>query len=274
MFGRGKKKVIVPVVTLDGVIAASKKPGKLNTDTAFDPLTKAFRVAGEGGVVLKINSPGGSPLQSELIADKIRREADKAKANVTAFVGEIAASGGYWLACAADKIVCQGKSSLVGSIGVIGAGFNFSEAMEKLGVKRWVVSQGENKSRLDPFSPPSSKDEEWLRDLQAQTFQHFKDWVVERRDCKIDIDRVATGDVWLAPEAKNLCLVDDIQTLGGYLSARFGENGYCTIDFAPKKKGFVASLFGAHSSKGIVQDTIEDAISAVQERQMWARYGL
>ena len=143
-------------------------------------LKRAFEMRGAKAVALAINSPGGSPVQSALIAQRIRLQAAEKGLPVIAFVEDVAASGGYWLACAADEIIVD-PSSIVGSIGVISAGFGFQDLIARIGVERRVHTSGERKSMLDPFRPENPEDVERLKRLQAEIHDGFKDWVRQRR---------------------------------------------------------------------------------------------
>ena len=163
----------VPVLRLHGVLAA--RPGPLNIEAFGKLIDAAFRAAGRGGtVVLDIDSPGGSPVQSDLIATRIRRRADAQRAKVVAVIAETGASGGYWLACAGDEIVAH-PMSVVGSIGVRGGGFGFDRALDRLGVQRRLYTACENKARLDPFSPERPEDVAFAQALMADLHARFGD---------------------------------------------------------------------------------------------------
>ena len=173
----------VPVLRLHGVLAASLGP--LNIEAYGKLIDAAFRAAGKGGtVVLDIDSPGGSPVQSDLIAARIRRRADENGAKVLAVIGETGASGGYWLACAGDEILAH-PMSVVGSIGVRGGGFGFDRVLDRLGVQRRLYTAGANKARFDPFSPEREDDVAFARALMADLHTRFKDWVRSRRGARL-----------------------------------------------------------------------------------------
>src|SRR5215475_6048396 len=187
MFGwlrnRLRRGPAVPVVRLSGVIAASGGvlgSRGLSIETVAPLLARAFSVRGAKAVALSINSPGGSPVQSALIGQRIRLLAKEKDLKVIAFVEDVAASGGYWLACAADEIIVD-PNSIVGSIGVISAGFGFQELLARIGVERRLHTSGERKSMLDPFRPEKAEDVERLGRLQAEIHEGFKDWVRIRR---------------------------------------------------------------------------------------------
>jgi len=183
---RFRRGPVVPVVRLSGVIASGGLLGRagLSIETTAPLLARAFAQRGAKAVALTINSPGGSPVQSALIAQRIRLLANEKKLPVIAFVEDVAASGGYWLACAADEIVAD-AASIVGSIGVISAGFGFKDLIAKIGVERRVHTSGENKSMLDPFRDENPEDIERLKRLQGEIHDGFKDWVRERRGSKL-----------------------------------------------------------------------------------------
>src|SRR5690348_7753609 len=176
----------VPVVRLSGVIAAGALlgPRGLSIETVAPLLARAFSLRGAKAVALAINSPGGSPVQSALIAQRIRLLATEKKLPVIAFVEDVAASGGYWLACAADEIIAD-PASIVGSIGVISSGFGFKDLIARLGIERRVHTSGERKSTLDPFRDENPEEVERLQRLQAEIHDGFKDWVRQRRADKL-----------------------------------------------------------------------------------------
>src|SRR5947208_3327496 len=179
---RFRRGPVVPVVRLSGVIASSGLLGNssLSSETLAPLLKRAFEIRGAKAVALAINSPGGSPVQSALIGQRIRLLADEKGLKVIAFVEDVAASGGYWLACAADEIVAD-PHSIVGSIGVISAGFGFQDLIARLGVERRVHTSGERKAMLDPFRAEKPDDVERLARLPAEIHDGFKDWLRQRQ---------------------------------------------------------------------------------------------
>ena len=172
---RFSRNPTVPVVSLSGVIMAGSRLGSrgLSMESTSAVLRRAFNTKGAKAVALSINSPGGSPVQSSLIAARIRLLAREKNLPVIAFVEDVAASGGYWLACAADEIVAD-PSSIVGSIGVVSAGFGFQDLIARIGVERRMHTSGENKSMLDPFQPEKAEDVARLKGLQAEIHDDFK----------------------------------------------------------------------------------------------------
>ncbi len=231
----------VPVLRLHGVLAA--RIGPLNIEAYGGLIDAAFRAAGKGGtVVLDIDSPGGSPVQSDLIAARIRRRADAAGARVVAVIAETGASGGYWLACAGDEIVAHAMS-VVGSIGVRGGGFGFDRALERLGVQRRLYTAGENKARLDPFSAERPEDVAFAQALMADLHERFKAWVRTRRGGRL---RGAEGELFdggfvLGDRALALGLIDRFGDLDAVLREVGGERARAQ-PFRPRRRGLLSRL--------------------------------
>lgn len=230
----------VPVIELHGLIAAR---GALNA-TVFTPLiARAFRMAGTGGeVVMDIDSPGGSPVQSDLIATLIRRHADKAGVRVTAVIQEVGASGGYWLACAADEILAN-PMSVVGSVGVVGGGFGFTEMIGRLGVERRLYTAGNNKARLDPFTPEREEDVAFVKSVMADLHDRFKAWVRLRRGMKLRGDDRALfdGSWFLGERAQALGLIDGFGDLDTVIRKLGGERAVARV-FRPRRRGLLRRL--------------------------------
>lgn len=237
MFWRGKR---VPVLELHGMLA---RRGALNI-AAYAPLIDAaFRAAGKGGhVVLDIDSPGGSPVQSDLIGARIRQQAEKNGAKVTAVIAEVGASGGYWLACAGDRILAN-PMSVVGSIGVVGGGFGFDEAIERLGVRRRLYTAGANKARLDPFSPERPEDVAFVAGLMDEIHGRFKDWVRTRRAGRLKGEEAALfdGSYMLGARALEAGLVDGFGDVDGLVREIGGEKARKRV-FRPKRRGLLGRL--------------------------------
>lgn len=200
------------VIVLHGVIAA--RAGMLNADSARPLVEKAFASSGRLPVILDIESPGGSPVQSDLIASMIRSHADRAGVRVHAVIREVGASGGYWLACAADEIHAN-PMSIVGSIGVVGGGFGFPDLLERLGIERRIYTSGTNKARLDPFSPEKPEDVAFAKDLMDKLHDRFKDWVRGRRGNRLKApdEALFDGGYMLGEQALTLGLIDGISTV-------------------------------------------------------------
>ncbi len=260
----GKRKPSVAVVRLEGVISASARhqPSMLN-DTGMAPLIeKAFRKGKPKAVALVVNSPGGSPVQSSLIGNRIRRLADKHQIPVYAFVEDLAVSGGYWIASSADEIHAD-PCSIIGSIGVISSSFGFHEALSKIGIERRVHTAGEEKSILDPFLPENPKDVERLRELQDFMHRKFIDQVQARRGGKLDGEDLFTGRFWSGEDAVSLGLIDGTATLDNKMRELFGED----IRFRrySRKRPFPFSI-GSHFAESVAD--------LLEERYMRSRFGL
>jgi ClpP class serine protease len=200
------------VIVLHGLIAA--RAGQLNADSARPLIEKAFASAGRLPVILDIESPGGSPVQSDLIASMIRAHADRAGIRVHAVIREVGASGGYWVACAADEIHAN-PMSIVGSIGVVGGGFGFPELLGRLGIERRIYTSGTNKARLDPFSPEKPEDVAFAKDLMDKLHVRFKDWVRGRRGQRLKAadEALFDGGYMLGEQALEAGLIDGLATV-------------------------------------------------------------
>ncbi|WET79802.1 S49 family peptidase [Amycolatopsis sp. QT-25] len=265
---RGERKDIVAVVKLHGVITPTPSPlarGAINLATIESALTRAFGHERLKAVALQINSPGGAPTQSGLVAERIRQLADEKNVPVLAFAEDVAASGGYWLACAADEIYAH-RTSMVGSIGVISGGFGFTGLLERFGIERRLHTAGANKARLDPFSPEKPEDVEWLKKMHGQLHELFVDWVTERRGDRLaGSEDLFTGDVWLGARAVELGLVDGVGSLRQVLTERYPD---AEIAIAEPKKPLLARLgIGAPAAASALLD-------AVQSKAAWSRFGL
>lgn len=279
-----KHKPIVPVVRLNGVIASDGRfSSSLNLSGVAPALRAAFKVKGAKAVALSINSPGGSPVQSHLIFKRVRALAEENDLPVFAFTEDVAASGGYMLAVAGDKIFAD-ESSIVGSIGVISASFGFEDAIGKLGVKRRVHTSGEKKSTLDPFLPENPEDVERLEALQNEVHGHFKNLVRSRRGDNLtaDDDKLFTGEFWSGPQAKELGLVDDIGDLRTVMRREFGDK--VKLPVISQERAFwrraipgmslsqnQGSFNGIAGASGIWADEL---INALESRSIWSRFGL
>jgi signal peptide peptidase SppA len=270
---------IVPVVRLAGVIGFSTplKPG-LTLATVARPLERAFNMRRAQAVALVINSPGGSPVQSHLIYRRIRQLAAENARPVIAFAEDVAASGGYMIACAADEIFCD-PSSILGSIGVVGSSFGFPKLMEKLGVERRLYVSGEHKAMLDPFLPENPDDVERLKALQRDIHQDFIDLVKRSRGARLKGPEktLFSGEYWTGGKAIELGLADSIGDLRATLRARFGDDVVTPL-MAPARGWFGRVQPGVAMTDlaGLPRaaDFAEEVISALEARALWARYGL
>lgn len=262
---------VVPVLRLSGVITAGRGglSGPALSDAGLAPLVeRAFLRSRPAAVALMINSPGGSAVQSSLIAARIRRLADEKKVPVHAFVEDVAASGGYWLACAGDDIWLD-DSSIVGSIGVIFAGFGFPELLKRQGIERRVVTAGRSKSLADPFQPEKPEDVERLRALQAPIHAAFIDHVKARRGARLDLTAdLFNADVWVGRQAVDLGLADGIAHAVPRLRALYGEK----VRLVPM--GQRRRLWQRFGAAGLARAAVAGAVDAAEDRALWARYGL
>ncbi len=254
---------VVPVVRLHGVIAADQRAGRLNIQTVAPLLERAFEMRGSA-VAIIVNSPGGSPVQSRLIAKRIRDLAAEHDKHVLVFVEDAAASGGYFIATAGDEIIAD-PSSVVGSIGVIFAGFGFVGAIEKLGVERRVHTAGKNKSTLDAFLPEKPEDVERIKQMELDIHQVFIDFVKSRRGGKFTApdDTLFTGEFWSGVRGLELGLVDALGDLHETLRARFGDTVRTRL-IEPKRGLFQLPRIGIAA----------DIAAAVEDRAAWSRFGL
>lgn len=271
---------VVPVVRLSGVIGAVTplRQGMTLAGVARI-LERAFGVRGARAVAILVNSPGGSPVQSHQIHNRIRQLATEKKLPVLIFVEDVAASGGYMIACAGDEIFCD-PSSIVGSIGVVGGSFGFQGLIEKIGVERRLYTSGKNKAMLDPFLPEKADDVARLKALQHEIHLMFIDLVKKSRGARIkgDDDELFSGAYWTGQKSIDLGLSDAVGDLRSVLRARFGEKVKMPV-IAPAT-GLLSGLFGRRSA-GTDLSVLLDApsalpdqlISALETRAIWARYG-
>ena len=262
----------VAVLRLNGVIGqlGPVRRGGLALADLAGPIEKAFKLPRVKAVALAVNSPGGSPVQSGLIAGRIRALAEENEVPVYAFCEDVAASGGYWLACAADEIYANG-ASIVGSIGVISASFGFPQVLAKLGIERRVYSAGERKAQLDPFLPEDEKDVRHLKELQRDLHAQFIDYVrASRRDrLKGDEQALFSGDFWSGRKALEFGLIDGIADLRGKMREKFGDK--VKLRVVSPQKSWLQRRFGLD---GRAPHWSYDLVGALDERAQWARYGL
>ena len=271
----GRRHPVVPVVRLAGVIGQVGPFRAGLTLAGLAPvLERAFSLRHASAVALVVNSPGGSPVQSALIHKRIRDLAAEKKLPVLVFVEDGAASGGYWLACAGDEIFAD-ENSILGSIGVISAGFGFPALLEKIGVERRVYTAGKSKSILDPFKPEKPEDIARLRAIQEEMHASFRALVENRRGQRLlpgETD-LFDGSFWTGRTAVALGLADGLGDLRGLLRARFGEK----VRLRPVgMRRPLLSFAGSPSVRGQKGWAAlpEAAIGAAEERALWARYGL
>ncbi|WP_171175654.1 S49 family peptidase [Ruegeria sp. HKCCD8929] len=257
-----KKPPMVAVVRLSGAIGMAGR-ASLNDTTLAPVLEKAFRKGKPAAVALEVNSPGGSPVQSALIGGRIRRLADELKIPVYAFVEDVAASGGYWLAAAADEIWAD-DNSVLGSIGVISSGFGAHVFLARQGIERRVHTAGKSKSMLDPFAPEKDEDVERLKVILGDIHQNFIAYVKERRGERLERKAdLFNGEIWLAKRATELGLIDGVGHLKPRMQEQFGDK----VKF---RRYGVRRPFWTRIGTELTQD----AIAGIEERAAYARFGL
>lgn len=263
IFSLFRTKPKVAVVRLTGVIATGSRLGgsSLSDASTAVVLERAFRSRKNKAVALVINSPGGSPVQSALIAARIQRLSQETKTPVYAFCEDVAASGGYWLATAADKIFVD-ESSVIGSIGVISASFGFHELLEKQGVERRVHTAGEDKSMLDPFRPERQEDIIRLKALQSKIHKNFIRQVTSRRGARLVDENLFTGEIWVGSDAVAKGLADGIGHLVPTLKSIFGDKTRFQV-FGQRRS--LLQRFGGGVSA--------DLVAVMEDRALWSRFG-
>lgn len=285
------RRPVVPVLRFQGPIgmATPLRPG-LSLATAAGPIEKAFSMSKLPSVAISINSPGGSPVQSNLIFRRVRQLAKEKEKRVYVFAEDLCASGGYFLALSGDEIYAD-PSSIVGSIGVVSAGFGFVEAIDKLGVARRVYTSGTNKGSLDPFLPEKDDDVARLKAIQQDVHESFIAAVKERRGEKL-ADRngdMFTGAFWSGPKAAEMGLIDGLGDLRSKMRELHGEK--IRLKVVPFGGGGLLAKFrrlpgmgGVGASHGGIGQGIgqgigaplslgEDILSAIEARALWSRFG-
>lgn len=267
---------VVAVLRLHGVIGrAGPLRSGLTLRNLAGPMERAFSLSHLKAVAVSINSPGGSPVQSALIHARLRALAEKRNVPVLVFTEDVAASGGYWLACAGDEIYAD-ENSIIGSIGVISAGFGFSEAIKRVGIERRVHTSGKNKGMLDPFQPEDQDDVARLKEIQADIHENFKTLVRARRGKRLKGDEaeIFSGAFWTGKRALEMGLIDAIGDLRTVVRDRFGDKVRLRVIEA--SRGRLRRRFGlarGGDETGSL-DWAAGAIAAVEERLIWNRFGL
>ena len=267
MFSIFKKKTIIPHIKLSGIIG---NVGKFKQGIDFagqeEIIKKAFDLKKSPAVAISINSPGGSPVQSHLIHDLIKFQAKKNKKKVIVFAEDVAASGGYLIACSGDEIYAN-QSSIIGSIGVIYSSFGFTELINKIGVERRIYTAGKNKSTLDPFMEEKKEDIDRLKNIQLDLHKDFINVVEKSRSSKLkkDLDiELFSGEFWSGRKAKDLGLIDGIGNSDQILREKFGDG--VIIKKFEKSKGWLAKKLSSNNHT-------EQLVSILEERSIWQRYG-
>lgn len=263
----------VAVLRFAGVIADASmmKRAGVNYQKFREAIPDAFDVSRLKAVAIIINSPGGAPAQCSLISDRIRALSEEKNIPVFAFVEDVAASGGYWLACIADEIYAQ-ETSIVGSIGVISSGFGLEDFIAKHDIKRRVHTSGCDKSFLDPFKAEKADDVARLKDIQKDMHRSFKDWVIERRGGRLrgSEDELMEGAFWTGKAAAEKGLIDGTGHIAAIMKNKYGDD-IQFVDCTPEKKGLLSSLvpFGQEAKFDLGQ-----IVEVAEEKSFWSRFGL
>ncbi len=268
MFSFLKKKKIIPHIKLSGVIGnVGKFKQGIDFSSQEEIISKAFSLKKAPCVAITINSPGGSPVQSHLIYNFIRQKAKKNKKKVIVFAEDVAASGGYLIACVGDEIYAN-SSSIIGSIGVIYSSFGFTELIKKIGVERRVHTAGKNKSTLDPFLDEKKEDIDRLKNIQLDLHKDFIDVVEKSRGPKLKKSEVElfSGEFWSGRKAKSLGLIDEIGDANKVLREKFGED--VVIKKFEKSKGWLSKKLSSSN------DQVDQLANILDEKSVWQRYGL
>jgi signal peptide peptidase SppA len=263
------------VVRLSGVIgAAFPLRSGLSLSSCAGSLERAFGMKGIRAVAIAVNSPGGSAVQSHLIFRRIRSLAEERKVPVFMFAEDAAASGGYMIACAGDEIFAD-PSSLLGSIGVVSAGFGFERLIDRLGVERRVHTAGRNKAMLDPFRPEDPEDVERLKEIQARVHEVFVDLVRARRGTRLrgEAEHLFSGTVWAAADALALGLIDGIGDLRSVLRERFGRK-VKLVTVPTGRSSLLSRWFNRSPAIAAGLFDPSDVVAALEERATWSRLGL
>ncbi len=277
------RPAVVPVLRFSGAIGlVTPFRAGLSLATAAAQIEKAFTLSKLPAVAIAINSPGGSPVQSSLIFNRVRQLADEHKKRVYVFCEDVAASGGYYLAIAGDEIYAD-PSSIVGSIGVISSGFGFDKAIERLGIDRRVYTSGLNKGSLDPFKPEKHDDIARLKALQRDVHDVFIGVVKDRRAARLKAPdgELFSGAFWSGPKALELGLIDGIADMRTKMRELFGDKVRLRV-IAPSSGGLLGRLrrvpsIGAARTAGLRDlpaALADNLMSAIEERALWSRYGL
>lgn len=273
------RKPVVPVLRFSGPIgmATPLRPG-LSIGGVAGTIEKAFSLSKLPTVAIMVNSPGGSPVQSNLIFKRIRQLAEEKQKKIYVFCEDVAASGGYFLSIAGDEIYAD-PSSIIGSIGVISSGFGFVEAIEKLGIERRIYTAGLSKSTLDPFLPEKAEDVARLKAIQSDVHDAFIGLVKERRAGKLKAPdaELFSGAFWSGPKAMELGLIDGISDLRSKMQALHGKDVRLHV-VEPPKTGLLGRLKRLSPSVAAAETGglafADDLVSAIETRALWSRFGL
>jgi len=269
IFKKFKRKKIIPHIRLSGVIGAV---GRFKQGLDFvgqkEIIEKAFSIKKAPAIAISINSPGGSPVQSHLIYSYIRKQAKKNNKKVLVFAEDVAASGGYLIACAGDEIYAN-SSSIIGSIGVIYSSFGLQDLIKKIGIQRRVYTAGKNKSTLDPFVEEKQEDISRLKKIQLELHADFIKVVEDSRSDKLKKGGnpdLFTGEFWSGSTAKKLGLIDGIGNADEIIKERFGED--VIIKKFEKQKSWINKKLSSST-----ENQIDNLLNILEERSIWQRYG-
>ena len=264
-------KPVVAILHLEGVIGSSSKfSSALNLAGVEKNIEAAFDTSGVKAVAISINSPGGSPVQSELIMRRLRELSEEKEIPIYTFAEDVAASGGYFLLLAGDEIYAS-RASIIGSIGVINMGFGYKKAMEKLGIERRVYAAGDSKSQLDPFQDEKPADVKRMKILLKEIHIFFKDIVNERRADKLKATEkeLFNGKIWCGDEAVQTGLIDGIGDIRSVMKKKLGDD--VKFKRIEEEKGFIKSLLGMRTAPTSIA---EGAVKIMETKSEWGRFGL
>ncbi len=270
----GEPPPVVAVLRLNGVVGSmGPLRAGLTLSRLAGPIERAFKARHVKAVALSVNCPGGSPVQSALIAQRIRSLAEEKDLKVYAFAEDVAASGGYWLACAADEIYAN-ENSIVGSIGVISQGFGFKALIERFGVERRLHTSGDKKAMLDPFLDEDPKDVQRLKTLQKEIHESFKENVRQRRGERLKASErtLFSGEFWTGRKGLELGLVDGLGELRQVMRERYGDK--VRLRRFDGERRWWRRGFGLNMELPEPRDWASGLLAAVEERSFWARFGL
>ena len=276
ILGFRKNRSIVAVLRFTGVIGQTSNPFRsgLTIDSYLRPIEEAFKMPNLKAVAIQINSPGGSPVQSSLIFKRLRSMSEEKQIPVVAFAEDVAASGGYMLACAAEEIFAD-ESSVIGSIGVISSGFGFVDLLEKIGIERRVYTAGDSKNMLDPFQEEKPEDIKRLKNLQNDVFKVFTEIVKIRRGDKLTLpdNKLFTGEFWTGKKALELGLIDGIGDITTVMQGRYGKD--VKFKLVGEKKSWLKQKLSTSVSGRIGNKAwATELLLAIEERALWSRFGL
>lgn len=273
-FGFSNNKPIVAVLRLEGVIGkVSTMRSGLTLCNLNKLIEKMFKLDRLDMVCLSINSPGGSPVQSELISKRLVSLAEETGVPIYSFVEDVAASGGYWLACSGNKIFAS-QSSIIGSIGVVSSSFGLSGAIEKLGIERRVITEGKNKSVMDPFLPLKNSDVAIIKDLQKNVYNHFIESVKQRRAGKLTQtdDILFNGEFWTGLKALDYGLIDGIDDLYSFINKRYGDD--VKIEYIENKQSWFKKKFCTSSPAKITEEIADVVLDKIESRLLESKFNI